>query len=179
MDVKIPFYNLVNMLLIGMVFIIGWFTIDMWLISEIFGFIQFYEIPSSLALCILFPVSYQIGLIINRFGSLMEDILKTEVPLKNRGWISRHIQFTWRSYELYQKAEKIDPFIKTLSREYALSRNSLTLFLLLAVVAFTCCKIDVGITMVILSMLFYFSMRKHSGKIISRIDFCTKASRKQ
>jgi hypothetical protein len=173
MDIKIPFYNLVNMLLIGIIFIVGLLFIDTSLMDMVLGYIQSYNISSSLVLFVLLPVSYQVGLIINRLGSLLEDILKTKKTEKNRGWISRIFQFTWRSYELYQKTEKIEPFVKTLSREYALSRNSLTLFLLLAIVAFAYEEICLASAMIVVSALFYFSMRKHAQKIVARIDLFT------
>lgn len=178
MEFKIPFYNLVNMFLIGFIFILGFFFLNPDLLKIILLNIKFYDISSSLILLVLLPLSYEIGLIINRLGSLLENILKTENKYTERNMISRIFQFTWRKYELYQKTEKIDPFVTVLSREYALSRNSLTLFFLLFFVSVYNKDLSFTITTFLLSLLFYFSMRKHARKIVSRIDYSTTKNHK-
>jgi hypothetical protein len=162
------------MFLLGMIFVFGYLFLNTGLLGVFFANVRFYDISSTLILLVLLPLAYQIGLIINRLGSLLEDALKTEKKDSERGWVSKIFQFSWRKYELYQKAEKVEPFIKALSREYALSRNSLVLFLLLSILGCLYSKSEFAIVMGLISVLFHYSMKKHASKIVSRIDCNTK-----
>ena len=65
-------------------------------------------------------IIYEIGFIINRIGSLLESLLKKHpvlLPFDN-------------DYKKYNEKKKDFPVLHTLSREYTLSRTSMTLFIL-------------------------------------------------
>jgi hypothetical protein len=107
-----------------------------------------------------FAVIYEIGFIINRIGSLMENLLKKikAIPFDD-------------DYKKFNEKEKQFPDkMKMLSREYTLSRTSMTLFLILMIISLTQFFWVFSIVMTILTLIFYFSMRKHSGKIVKMME---------
>ncbi|MDR2410830.1 MAG: hypothetical protein LBE13_22335 [Bacteroidales bacterium] len=175
MDCKIPFYNLLNMLFVGVAFGACFIVIDPYNVSVIWATIQDVLNNKVAEAFALLAIAYLIGLIINRIAStIVENALNTEKPKKLRNWASQLFQIEWRDYKSYQIAEKLDPHIKILSREYALSRNIMTMFLLLVVLSLLNCDLFGTILSVFLSFIFYFSARKHVKKIVSRIDLNTK-----
>ena len=162
MDTKIPFYNLLNMFLTGLIFTgscILLFNNEIlyFIKSDYFKAIK--EIKIGLETVITFSICaviYETGFIINRIGSLLGSLLKKcpiLLPFDN-------------DYKKFNEKKILFPIMETLSREYALSRTSMTLFLILTI--FNCCRwnwIFLIITL-ILTIIFYFSMRKHAGKIV-------------
>jgi len=170
MDIKIPFYNLINMLLLGMVFIIAVLFLQPNNASRLFAYICYYKIGETLVLTAFIAVSYQIGFLISRLGSLTEILLKNEKKWEDRNIVSKIFQISWRKYSLYQKTEKLDPFVKVLSREYALARNSMALCVLLAIIAAFGEKYMYFGMLLGLTFLSYFATRKHARKIVDRID---------
>ncbi|MDR2152983.1 MAG: hypothetical protein LBO72_09185, partial [Helicobacteraceae bacterium] len=105
-------------------------------------------------------IAYEIGLIINRIGSLLESILK-KFPIL--------LPFD-DDYEKYVEKEKQLPKLSTLSREYALSRTSMTLFLIMTIISCIQRQYIFLFVMVILTILFYFSTRKHASKIFKIVN---------
>ncbi len=179
MNFSIPFYNLLNMLLIGVGFGVGCMMLapDA---TQLFLFQLSMALNDGAELLILSAFAYLVGLIINRISSvIVEDIVCTEIPKANRNLLSRIFRIEKRSYTDYQKAEKKDVFIKTLSREYALSRNCATLFLLLAAQASLLHKYHAALACASLVVLFYLSMKKHTKKIVSRIDYNVKRNKRK
>jgi hypothetical protein len=161
METKIPFYNLLNMFLTGLIFTgccIVLFD------SHVFAFIEsnFFksikdinfglETIITISFC---AVIYEIGFIINRMGSLLENILKAirGIPFDN-------------DYKKFNESKKRFPIMEILSREYALSRTSMTLFLLLSIISSIQVKCIFLIFSLVLTVVFYFSMRKHAQKIV-------------
>jgi hypothetical protein len=73
-------------------------------------------------------------------------------------------------YKKFNEKKKLFPIMQTLSREYALSRTSMTLFLAMTVIA--CCQRSwiFAIVMFVLTAVFYFSMRKHTKKIVNLMN---------
>ena len=110
------------------------------------------EIVITISFC---AVIYEIGLIINRIGSLLENILK----------LIKAIPFN-SDYKKFNEKKTQFPFINVLSREYALSRTSMTLFLTMTLISLTQSWWSFSIVMFALTLIFYFSMRKHAGKIV-------------
>jgi hypothetical protein len=68
-------------------------------------------------------------------------------------------------YATYKKAEKRIGFMKVLSREYAVSRNSMTLFFILFTISLVKWELIFMFIFLLLTILFFFSMKKHSSKI--------------
>lgn len=170
---KIPFYNLLNMLLVGIVTIIGTIPISPYIFGVNWRMTQAVINNDTITTSLFFALAYMIGLVVNRVSSiLIENILKTEKDVKERCLISRILCFQWRPYESYVNAEKTDKSLKILTREYALSRNMLAAFLVLTVIAITCNNLILIITYMCISLLFYLSLRKHVSKIVRRIDQC-------
>ena len=117
MDVKIPLYNILNMFLTGFVFLAGIITLyPVTLIEVVTGevFIKLSTVPEIVLLLCLIASSYEIGLILNRAGSVIIEpvLIKT-----------KFLRFS-ENYSLYAEASKKTPMLNTISREYALSRTS-------------------------------------------------------
>lgn len=159
MEMKIPFYNIVNMLLTGLVFVGGLiFIFPQYAIQLIQS--EFYENlktgPEVILTICIFAIAYEIGLIINRVGSVViEPFLKKFklIPFND-------------DYTLFNDKKKEYPIMGSLSREFALSRTSITLFLLLSIVSICNRNCVVFISCFFISIVFYLSCRKHSAKIV-------------
>ena len=89
---------------------------------------------------------------------------------ERRTWLSRKIKIQWHDYKEYVSAEKEDVFLKTLSREYALSRNVLMASIVLMIFALAVGNSVVGITCLAILFVFYLSVRKHAKKLSERIN---------
>lgn len=163
MDSKIPFYNILNMLLVGLVFV-G--CICFILPNEVMNLSNEYgkylnRINLDIIIAtIFFGIIYEIGFIITRVSSLILEELFIKFRL---------IPFE-KDYSKYNKARKENPFLNTLSREYALARNSCTMFLILALISVIVTKYIFALILFSISILFFFSVKKHSGKIVSIIN---------
>ena len=73
MEVKIPFYNILNMLLTGLVFIAAFLFIlpDCQMSGEVVEFGKLIiSLPDVISTVLFFAVAYEIGLVINRVGSV-------------------------------------------------------------------------------------------------------------
>jgi hypothetical protein len=159
------------MFFVGLLFAVGCMVLEPSLIQylEIYGK-YFKEGIMQTATAVV--VIYYTGFLIDRFSSLVvEKALKNKNKKKTRNFLSQKIQMNWRHYEDYQKAEKHSSHIKTLSREYTFSRNSMTLFLWLTVLAilkgdWVFCSVTWFVT-----IFLYFSTKKHADKISQRVDF--------
>lgn len=172
---RIPFYNLLNMLFVGLVGIVCCMFImpnDMWIIWRLMqGLVN----NATLDVVLFIVISYLVGLIVNRMGSwFIEDLLKTEKNYNRLSWPVNKIKFPWCKYELYIKAQQQDPALKFLTREYVLSRNMMMLFLLLALIAVLHGKYVMTYVFCVLVFVFNVSMRKYVFKIIKRIDIVNK-----
>ena len=86
-------------------------------------FIKLSTVPEIVLLLCLIASSYEIGLILNRAGSVIIEpvLIKT-----------KFLRFS-ENYSLYAEASKKTPMLSTISREYALSRTSIVEFLVLAI----------------------------------------------
>jgi hypothetical protein len=160
METKIPFYNLVNMFLIGIVFVVFCSFI---LYGQLIDIVEtyLYLLKFAKEFTMLFSLAaigfiYMIGLIINRFSSVViEKILI----------LFRFIQNIEKDYKDFNNCRKENPFLYTLSREYNLSRVSFTLWLLLTILSISFCHCILAIISLGISAIFIFSMKKFSGKI--------------
>lgn len=160
MEIRIPFYNILNMLLTGLLFIGGCILI----FPEMFMMIIENNViknlgagPEIILTICVFAVAYEIGLIINRIGSIaVEPILKKSklIPFNN-------------DYALYNRREKVFPKLKTLSLEYSLSRTGIALFLLLSGMSLYSKKWHLFCVFVFVSFVYFFSCRKHAAKIVA------------
>lgn len=155
MEWKIPFYHLLNMMLTGVIFSVCCCIIFFDNVEYQYNSIKINDsiLNSTIIGFCIFAIFYQIGLTINRLGSiLIEPILYKFVKIK-----PDHSIFTMMS-EKY-------PIMKILSREYALSRTQTTLFLLLTIIAFIFVSYKAAILPALLSILFLLSAIKHTLKI--------------
>lgn len=163
MEVKVPFYNIVNMFLIGLVFtgfcIILFF--DQW-----YQFISTIVIDGigfeTLITVSAFAVTYEIGLIINRIGSVVTEEIFIKANL---------IPFD-PDYKKFNDRKRQYPIMETLSQEYASSRSSFTMFMLLAIISLIKQKWLFMIFFLISALLFFLSARKHAAKIVSLMKDC-------
>lgn len=159
MEVKIPFYNIINIFLTGLVFL-GVYII---LFPDYIVNLLKNDLlksnttwPEMVLTVFFFAAAYEIGLIINRIGSLFEFLLKR----------IRLIPFN-DNYELFNEKKKKYPIMSTLSREYALSRTGIVLFLILLILSIVARNIPFVIAFSVIVLVFYFSCRKHAKKIVT------------
>src|SRR5699024_5495807 len=104
----------------------------------------------------IFAAAYEVGLIINRIGSVMlEPFLK----------FTKLIPFN-DNYTLFNQKKKEYPIMSTLSREYALSRTGIVLFLSLLILSVFLSKWSLVIIWAVITGIYFFSCRKHAGKIV-------------
>ena len=162
METKIPFYNLLNMFLTGLIFtgcciVLFYEKIVLLTDSAFFDSIKSMNVGLETIITICFcAIIYEIGYIINRIGSFMEDFLK----------LIKLIPFDNDYKNFNDKSAKL-PVLSTLSREYALSRTSMTLFLMMTIISSVHCHRIFAVVMLALTILFYFSMKKHALKIVT------------
>ncbi len=163
MEIKIPFYNILNMLLTGLVFIGGCVIIFPEYVLCILNNEVIKNLgagPEIVVTVCLFAAAYEIGLIINRVGSVVvEEFLK---------W-RKFIPFN-DDYVLFNEKKKEYPIMNTLSREYALARTGIALFILLLILALIACECLIAIACVIITIINYLSCRKHSSKIVELME---------
>jgi hypothetical protein len=170
METKIPFYNLVNMFLTGLIFagccmILYQKQFVILLNSDFFKSLQSISTGFETIITIsFFAVIYEIGFIINRIGSLIESILK-RVKIKSLIILPFN-----NDYKKFNEKKNTFPILTVLSREYALSRTSMSLFLTMLVFSYFQRHYIFMIVMSVLVVIFSFSMRKHSSKIVDLLD---------
>jgi periplasmic divalent cation tolerance protein len=159
MNIEIPFYNFLNIFFVGIVTSVFafMFQLDGLYLDTVKSFIFVNcNISTMPAVC---AVWYFVGLVVDRIGSVVIEPL-----VKRLGLVA------WVEYELYCKAEQNDKKIESITREYALSRNLLTMFLVLLFALLVCKNLNWQFYVICMagSGLFGCSMRKHAGKIADR-----------
>jgi len=161
METKVPFYNIVNIFLPGLVFIGSCVLL---FLNETKELVDSVVSLDSVGLEVLitvsfFAIAYEIGYIIFRFGAaLIEPILKK--------------LFGWAQYERFVAAKKAgaEKSLEMLSREYGYARTQITLFIFLSIV--------IGIKMhwillgvcVLCVLLFTLTACGHIKKTITTVD---------
>ena len=98
----------------------------------------------------------QVGLIINRTGSvILEPLLKSTklIPFND-------------NYTLFNQKKKEYSIMSTLSREYALSRTGVVLFLSLLILSAVEGKCSLVAICAVITGIYFLSCRKHAGKIV-------------
>ncbi|WP_346663180.1 hypothetical protein [uncultured Merdimonas sp.] len=159
METKIPFYNILNMFLTGLVFIGGCAiifpdTVEAVLNSDIIKNLG--TGPEVVVTVCIFSAAYEVGLIINRTGSvILEPFMK----------FTKLIPFN-DDYTLFNQKKKEYSIMSTLSREYALSRTGIVLFLSLMILSAFLSKWSLVIIWAVISGIYFLSCRKYAGKIV-------------
>lgn len=157
MDIKFSTYDFLNKFILGLVFV--GVTILSFVNPNNFFFKSLQEIKENGIIVTIFSVSafaivYEVGIIINRLGSLLEELLR------KCHWI-----YFNEDYKKFNDKKKENPILNVLSREYALSRNSIVLFFLISIVVFIRFA-WYGLIPLVIMILFYISCRKYSKKIV-------------
>jgi hypothetical protein len=162
MESKIPFYNLVNMFLIGIVFISGCFiAFKNEMTTAIISAYPFTTILKEFNFTFIFSViittlAYMAGLIINRFSSVVVEEILILCKI-----ISNHE----KDYKRFNDCRKENTFLYTLSREYGLSRGNFTLWFLLAILFACSTHYLLAIMSFCIASIFIVSVIKFSNKI--------------
>lgn len=163
MEIKLPLYDLLNRFLIGLVFIGCVFAINISCFKPYISKDYFETLsvgPEIIITICIFAISYEVGFIINRIGSIaLEPFLK-----------KTHLISFNNDYKLFNKAKVKYPIMETLSREYALSRTSTTLFLLLTIIALVGEKKILSVIFVLFAIIFCLSCRKFAKKIVELME---------
>ena len=163
MQIEIPFYHILNDFLVGLIFIIGYSCIFPKAIIEMMrneAFISLVGDTKSIYLISFLAIAYEVGLIINRIGSVfLEKLLK-------------RIKFIYfnDNYKKFNICKKEFPILGDISREYALSRTSIILFMVLTVLALVSGAYVLSTVLFMVTIIFLFSVRKYSKKIIDIMD---------
>lgn len=160
METKIPFYNLINIFLLGVLFTTGlaYVSFSEWSIRLVNydHLLQMANQWQFILSLVVIGIIYEVGVIINRISSIIVE------PLCEKwGWIPKKED----NYALFDLAREDHPFLYTLSREYGFSRGNLTLWLILLLLFWGSKHWIEGAIALLLSILFFFSMRKFSFKI--------------
>ena len=159
MEIKIPLYNILNMFLTGLVFISGCVIIFPETAVAVLNseFIKSMGTgPEIVVTVCTFAIAYEVGLIINRTGSvILEEFLKGTklIPFND-------------DYVLFNQKKKEYPIMSTLSREYALSRTGIVLFLLLLILSVFGRKCFLAVICAVITGMYFLSCKKHAGKIV-------------
>lgn len=159
MDIKVPFYHIVNMLLTGLV-LIGALTalfpeMSLSILNAIAA--NSHAIPETIVVVFLFAAAYEAGLIVNRLGSVVIEPVLRRLKL---------IKFN-DDYVLFNNKKKEHPILGTLSREFALSRTGFTLFLILTLPALLSQFKLLSVAFCAIALLYFFSCKKHAEKIVT------------
>lgn len=160
MDIKIPFYHLVNVLLTGLVFIGGCAILlpehAAKIFREVFSECISVGLETMVVICFL-AIAYELGLLINRVGSDAIEYCLRKCKL---------IPFN-EDYKLFNERKKQYPILDILSREYALSRTRIALFLILSILAFVTSHWVIGFICVLILVIYFISCWKHAFKIVN------------
>ena len=163
MEVKVPFYNIVNMFLTGLVFLGAVVFLIPETAIEVLDspFIAKASAGSDLVgvVCV-FAIAYEAGLIVNRIGSVL-----IEWCLRKLKWIPFD-----DDYAKFNRKQEKHRIMQTLSREYALSRTGIALFLILAILALFSRKPLFAIFAFFIAMIYLVSCRKHAKKIVAIME---------
>lgn len=163
MEIKIPIYNILNMFLTGLVFM-GCLAIIYpecalnILKNDIIVNIE--TGPEIIFTVCTFAAAYEIGLIINRIGSVLIEPFLRRIKI---------IPFN-DDYIKYNNQKKEFPILNTLSREFALSRTGIVLFTILAIAAFDTSKYKIAGIYLIIAFIYLLSCRKHAKKIVDLMN---------
>lgn len=163
MEIKIPLYNILNMFLTGFVFLAGIIILYPVTLIEVVTeevFIKLSTVPEIILLLCLISSSYEIGLILNRVGSVVIEPVLIKLKI---------IRFS-ENYSVYAGASKKTPMLNTISREYALSRTSVVEFLILSIWSICIGKWLLSVCYLVIATIFLFSCRKHSAKIATVVE---------
>ena len=158
METKVPFYNLLNMLLVGFIFIV---SVCMAFPDPAINLITNDVVvglsagANVILTAFIFAVAYEIGYLVNRLGSvILEELFKKTKLIPHND-----------DYHKYNKVKKEYPVMGILSREYASSRTNVMLFLIIMGVAIIAKKYIFALIALACSIVFFFSCRKHAKKI--------------
>lgn len=157
MEIKVSTYDFFNKFILGLVFI-GVVVFSYW--NEVYQLLETYSVIKWNSVIITFfyvstlAIVYEMGILINRLGSILEDLLR-----------SCHLIPFNKDYKKFNDKKKEYPILNILSREYALSRNSVVLFLLISIVVFISFA-WYGLIPIVIMFVFYYSSRKYSQKIV-------------
>lgn len=160
MEIKIPFYNILNMFLTGIIFISMYVMIFPDTAVAVLNNDIIKNLgagPEIVVTICAFAIAYEFGLIINRMGSIiLEPFLK---------W-TKLIPFD-DDYVKFNIKKKEYPIMSTLSREYALSRTGVVIFLILLLLSLFTSNWALAIVFGCVTVIYYLSCRKHSTKIVN------------
>ena len=160
MKPKFSIYQYLNFILTGLIFcgctivVFSKNVDDITLIKNISGLSLGIE---TIIVFIMIGIIYELGLIINRIGSILIEPIYKKLHF---------VKFN-DDYKRFNEAKKDYPILDVLSREYALSRTQISLYLILAILSIIQHQWILLIIFLLLVLLFSISMFKHSKKIIN------------
>lgn len=157
MKINVSTYDFLNKFILGLVFIgvvVFSYGNEVCQILEAYSEIKWNSFITTVFSVSALAIVYEVGILINRLGSILEDLLR----------LCHLIPFN-KDYSKFNDKKKEYPILNILSREYALSRNSVVLFLLISIVVFIRFA-WYGLIPIVIMLVFYYSCRKYSQKIV-------------
>ena len=160
MKPKFSIYQYLNFILTGLIFsgctivVFSKNVDDITLIKNISGLSLGIE---TIIVFIMIGIIYELGFIINRIGSILIEPIYKKLHF---------VKFN-DDYKRFNEAKKDYPILDVLSREYALSRTQISLYLILAILSIIKHQWILLIIFLLLVLLFSISMFKHSKKIVN------------
>jgi hypothetical protein len=169
METKVPFYNIVNVFLPGMI-LIG--SCVLLFLNEVKTLVKAVTDLGSTGLEVLvtvslFAVAYEVGYIVFRLGAaVIEPILKK--------------MFGWAEYKDFiaagKTSDKAHDKLEMLSREYGYARTQITLCIVLALLTGICQHWWLMVCCILCVVLFMLSARGHMKKTQSAVSQYLAAS---
>lgn len=158
-ETKVPFYNIVNILLPGLT-LVG--SVILLFLREIESIITMLSGIGSAGLEVLmsiscFAIAYEVGYVLFRFGAIAIEPLLKKI-------------FGWTSYEQFVAAQKAGAkSLAMLSREYAYARTHIALFIALAIATGISKHWYLMSATIICVLLFAITARGHMKKIAATV----------
>ncbi len=168
MNTAIPYYEIVNRFLLGLVFVA---VIVIFHIHEIMNLLSTEAVQTlinpigveTITTVCSFAIIYEIGYIINRISSVATE----EILIFIRFWPCRS------NYVSYNKAKKHYDILSVLSREYNICRGQITLFFILMSYFATQCCLSYVLFCCSFIIIFVLSGRKcseHINKLVKDFE---------
>ena len=160
MDWKLPLYDILNMFMVGIIFMSGCGYLLFYGNVNIVDADTLLKIGScsayqSIILSVSIALIYETGLIVNRLGSIVvEPLMKISEIVSKDFDVKR-----------FNELKSEFPILEILSREYALSRTNATIFFIFAIISIFRQNWIFSLFSIAITALFLASARKHSSRI--------------
>jgi len=157
---KMPFYNFINILLTGILFLaFVFFMKPSYFIDLMESIVGIGSVFMMIISAFLFAIAYEVGYLVFRIGGTIIEFLIVKFK----------IVYFYNDYEQLNKSRKDNPALYMLSREYAFARTQATEFLIFMIVIPFYYQFTYMFIFLVLAIICLLTARKHSKKIVDII----------